>query len=63
MGLFSKKVHPVTCNYMMKGKMLQRVNTVKDLCVRQDAKLHLTEHYTNILAKANLNLGMAFKFR
>lgn len=58
---FHRTKNPLLYEYMMNNQMLQRVSTVRDLGITLDASLSFKQHYSDIIAKANRQLGFIFK--
>ena len=58
---FNRKKEPITFNYTMSGEPLLRVEQVRDLGVTLDTMLSFRQHYNEIIAKANRQLGFIFK--
>lgn len=58
---FSRRKEPVYFNYQLFGKILQRVDHVKDLGVILDAQLTFKHHMSYVIAKASRTLGFIFR--
>lgn len=58
---FHRKLKPISFEYTIKQQPLQHVDTVRDLGITLDSSLTFKQHYTDIIAKANRQLGFMFK--
>lgn len=58
---FSRKLQPILFCYQLKGKVLQRVEDVKDLGVILDAQLTFKHHLSYVIEKASRTLGFIFR--
>lgn len=58
---FHRKLKPLIFNYSIGGQTLQRMEDVRDLGVTLDSGLTFRTHYTDIITKANKQLGFIFK--
>lgn len=58
---FNRKKCPITWDYQICGTLLSRVTVVKDLGVLLDTNLSFRNHFSNIIARANRNLGFIMR--
>lgn len=58
---FHHKKNPILNEYMMNNQRLARVNNVRDLGITLDEGLTYKQHYSDVIAKANRQLGFIFK--
>lgn len=58
---FHRKKNPILFNYTINNEPLQRVSDIRDLGIRLDTKITFKLHYSEIIAKANRQLGFIFK--
>lgn len=58
---FHRKLKLISFNYTIDNQPLQRVENVRDLGITLDSALTFKLHYTDIIAKANRQLGFIFK--
>lgn len=58
---FHRSKSPILHDYKMNGQSLQRVNNIRDLGISLDARLTFNQHYSDMIAKANRQLGFIFK--
>ena len=58
---YHRKRSPIVFDYAISGQFLQRVHSIKDLGVTMDAGLTFKAHYSDIIARANRQLGFIFK--
>lgn len=58
---FYRKNVPISFDYNITGRCLQRIQHVKDLGVTLDNGLTFRVHYDDVIAKANRQLGFIFK--
>lgn len=58
---FHRKTKPFVYDYTIAGEPLQRVTQVRDLGVTLDSELTFRVHYSNVISKANRQLGFIFK--
>lgn len=58
---FHRKLKPILHEYKIGSQLLQRVDNVRDLGLHLDTALTFNIHYSDIIAKANRQLGFIFK--
>lgn len=58
---FHRKLKPILFDYTINGEPLQRVDSIRDLGITLDTSLTFKLHYSEIIAKANRQLGFIFK--
>lgn len=58
---FSRKKNDIEYQYLINNQQLTRVSEIKDLGVILDKKLTFHNHYLQIIAKANRNLGFIMR--
>lgn len=58
---FHRKLKPVIFDYTILDRSLERVDHVRDLGVNLDSALTFRLHYSDIISKANRQLGFIFK--
>lgn len=58
---FTRKRNPIKHDYILSGKILKRVNVIKDLGVLLDAELRFDVHIDSIASRAYKQLGMILR--
>lgn len=58
---FHRKLKPVEFDYTINNHRLQHVDKIRDLGITLDSAMTFKQHYTDIIAKANRQLGFMFK--
>lgn len=58
---FHRKLTPIVFDYTLAGQPLQRATEVRDLGVILDSALTFRMHYSDVISRANRQLGFIFK--